>query len=93
MLFSVAHLLKEFRALLIVCSRVLCCLALFLVEVHMTTSSAYIPMLILLFVTVFGKSFIYALKSVVLVTAPWGSPTFVCLYFEKVSPYLTLVHL
>ena len=37
-------------------------LALFLVKVHMTTSSAYIPMLILLFVTVFGKSFIYALK-------------------------------
>ena len=35
----------------------------------------------------------YALKSVVLVTAHWGNPTFVYLYFEKVSPYLTLVHL
>jgi hypothetical protein len=31
----------------IVCSEVLCCLALFLVEVHMTTSSAYIPILTL----------------------------------------------
>ena len=90
---NVTQLLREFRALLIVCSRVLCCLVLFLVESHITTSLAYIPVLVLLFFTVFGRSLIYALKSVVLVTAPWGIPTVVCLYFEEVSPFLTLVHL
>ena len=54
----------------IVCSKVLCCLALFLVEAHMTTSSAYIHMLVLVFLTMFGRSLMYALESVVLVTAP-----------------------
>jgi hypothetical protein len=88
-LFSVAHLCREFRAVFIVCSEVLCCLALFLVTVRMTTSS----ILILVFLTVFGRSLMYTLKSVVLVTAPWGNPTFVCVYFEKVPPYLNLFHL
>jgi hypothetical protein len=91
-LFSVAHLLREFRAVFIVYSKVLCCLALFLVEVLMTPSWAYISILVLVFLTVFGRS-MYTLKSVVLVTARWGSPTFVCLYFQKVLPYLTLFHL
>ena len=72
----------------IVCSKVLCCLALFLVEAHITTSSAYIPLLALACFTMFERSLMYTLKSVVLVTAPWGNPTFVCLYFENVSPYL-----
>ena len=58
----------------------------------MTTSSPYIPILALACFTIFERSLMYTLKSVVLVTAPWGNPAFVCLYFENVSPYLTLVH-
>jgi hypothetical protein len=80
-------LLREFRVVFIVCSKVLCCLALFLVEAHMTASLAYIPIFVLVCLVVFGKSLMCMLKSVVLVTAPWSNPTFVCLYFEMVLPY------
>jgi hypothetical protein len=34
-----------------------------------------------------------SLPPVVAITAPWSNSTFVWLYFEKVSPYLTFVHL
>jgi hypothetical protein len=59
MLFFVAHLVREFRAVFIVCYKVLCCLALFLVEVYVTTSSAYISILILVFLMVFGRLLMY----------------------------------
>ena len=87
MFLSVTHLLREFKAVFIVCSNVLCCLALFLVEAHMTTSSAYIPMLVLVILTMFGRSLMYALKSVVFVTAPWGNPA-LFVYILKMFRYI-----
>jgi hypothetical protein len=52
--------LREIRAVFIVCSKVLCCLALWLVEARMTKSSAYIPKLVLMFLTVcmFGMNLV-----------------------------------